>query len=259
MNNADHDRMAEEIDRLRQALEAEARNCLDIQRQLVRANAEFEEFVSTSAHDMRQSLRGVASYSQLLAETCSGRLDADANASLGHIQEETAKMQSLLTGIVDYWAAGARDRDLAPTDMDAVLAQALLFKDKLIAERGAIVTHDPLPAVMGDFATLTKVLRHLMRNAIEYCATPPPRIHVSAKREDTDWVFSVADNGPGIDPAFHNRIFGVFKRLHGKDYPGNGLGLAFCKKTVEWLGGRIWVESTPGAGSTFYFTLPPAD
>lgn len=256
MNNADHDRMEEEIERLRQALEAETEHCLDLQRQLDRASSEVEEFVSTSAHDMRQSLRGVASYSQLLAETCSRRLDPDANAWLSHIQEETVRMQTLLTGVVDYWAAV--DGGLAPTDMDGVLTQALLFKDKLITERSAIVTHDPLPAVMGDFATLTKVLRHLMRNAIEYCATPPPRVHVSAKRVDADWVFSVADNGPGIDPAFRDRIFGVFKRLHGKEYPGNGLGLAFCRKAIGRLGGRIWVESTPGAGSTFCFTLPPA-
>jgi len=257
MNTAEHDRMAEEIKRLRQALEAETQHCLDVQRQLDRTYADFEEFVSTAAHNLRQSLRGVASYSQLLAETCSGRLDAESIALLGNIQDDAAKMQSLLTGIVDYWAAG--NHDVAPTDMDAVLTQALLFKDKLLAERGAIVTHDPLPAVMGDFATLTKVLRHLIRNAIEYCGTPSPRVHVSAKREHDDWVISVQDNGPGIDPAFHDRVFGAFKRLHGKEYPGNGLGLSFCKKVIECRGGRIWVESAPGSGSTFYFTLPPAD
>ena len=111
----------------------------------------------------------------------------------------------------------------------------------------------------GDFEILTKVLRHLIRNAIEYCGTPPPRVHISSRRVDLDWVFSVEDNGPGIDPAFQDRIFGVFKRLHGKEHPGNGLGLAFCKKAIEWHGGRMWVESTPGAGSTFYFTLPAAE
>lgn len=112
---------------------------------------------------------------------------------------------------------------------------------------------------MGDFEILTKVLHHLIRNAIEYCDTPAPRVHISSRRENGDWVFSVRDNGPGIDLAFQGRIFGVFKRLHGKEHPGNGLGLAFCKKAVEGHGGRIWVESTPGAGSTFYFTLLPAD
>ena len=135
----------------------------------------------------------------------------------------------------------------------------LLFKDKLVAERNAIVTHDPLPAVMGDFEILTKVLRHLIRNAIQYCGSSAPRVHISSKQEHDDWVISVQDNGPGIDPMFHGRVFQPFKRLHGKDYPGNGLGLAFCRKAIEWHGGRIWVESMPGAGSTFYLTLPQAD
>jgi signal transduction histidine kinase len=116
-----------------------------------------------------------------------------------------------------------------------------------------------LPQVFGDFELLTKVLYHLTRNAIQYCGTPSPRVHISSRREGLHWVFSVKDNGPGIDPAFHDRIFGVFKRLQGKEHPGSGLGLAFCKKAIEWHGGRIWTESTPGEGATFYFTLPPAD
>jgi signal transduction histidine kinase len=115
-----------------------------------------------------------------------------------------------------------------------------------------------LPQVWGDFEILTKVLHHLIRNAIEYCGTSP-HVHVSSRRVDLDWVFSVQDNGPGIDSGFQDRIFGVFKRLHGKEHPGNGLGLALCKKAIEWHGGRMWMESTPGAGSTFYFTLPLAD
>jgi signal transduction histidine kinase len=160
--------------------------------------------------------------------------------------------------MVDYWATGTGQRPSSRTDMEAVLCQALLSADAQIAERSAIVTHDPLPAVNGDFEILAKVLHHLMRNAIEYCGVPAPRVHISCKC-DLECVFSVQDNGPGIDPAFQSRLFGPFKRLHGKEYPGNGLGLAFCKKAIEWQGGRMWLESTPGAGSTFYFTLPLAD
>jgi light-regulated signal transduction histidine kinase (bacteriophytochrome) len=259
MGNSEQDRMAAEIERLRQALDEETKHCLDFQRQLERANSEFEEFVSTAAHNLRESLRGMTSYSQLLAEAYRDRLDSDARLHLAHIQEDGARMQSLLAGIVDYWAVGIGGRQPSRTDLEAVLGQALLFKDKLIAERRALVTHDPLPAVMGDFEILTKVLRHLIGNAIEYCGSPAPLVHVSSKRENDDWAISVQDNGPGIDPLFHGRIFQAFKRLHGKDYPGNGLGLAFCKKAVEWHGGRIWVESEPGAGSTFCFTLPPAE
>ena len=224
-----------------------------------RANADFEEFVSRAAHNLRESLREVASYSQLMAKTYAGRLDSDAGVFLDRIREGAARMESLLADVVDYWATGTGDRQVSRTDMEAVLGQALLLTDKQIAERAAIVTHDPLPTVTGNFEILAKVLHHLIRNAVEYCATPSPRVHVSARREGSEWVFPVRDNGPGIDPAFHGRIFGVFKRLHGREHHGNGLGLALCKKAVEWHDGRMWMESAPGEGSTFYFTLPPAD
>ena len=242
MGDSDQNQTEIEIERMRTALEAE-----------------FEEFVSMAAHDLRESLRDVASFSQLMAETYAGRLDSDAGVFLERIREGAARMQSLLADVVDYWATGTGDRQASRTDMEAVLSQALLSTDKQISERSAVVTHDPLPQVCGDFETLAKVLHHLIRNAIQYCGTPSPRVHISARRADVDWVFSVEDNGPSIDPAFQGRIFGVFKRLHGKEQPGNGLGLAFCKRAIESQGGRIWLESTPGAGSTFYFTLPPAD
>ncbi len=243
---------------LRNALEAETRECLDLRRRLDRASVEFEEFISLAAHNLRESLRDVASFSQLMAETYGGRLDSDGGVFLERIREAAASMQSLLADVVDYWAMGTGDGQSSTTDMEAVLRQALLATEKQISERGAIITHDPLPQVCGDFETLTKVLHHLIRNAVEYCDKPAPSVHVSSRREDLEWVFSVQDNGPGIDPEFKGRIFGVFKRLHGKEHPGNGLGLAFCKKAIEWHGGRMWMESTVGAGSTFYFTLPPA-
>jgi light-regulated signal transduction histidine kinase (bacteriophytochrome) len=241
MGNAGQEHEQDEIERLRKALDSE-----------------FEEFVSMAAHNLREPLRDVASFSQLMAETYAGRLDPDADVFLDRIQEGAARMQSLLAAMVDYCAADNGERQFSPTDMEAVLLQALLCADKQIAEQSATVTHDPLPAVTGDFGILTKVLHHLIRNAIEYCDTPSPRVHISSRRVDLDWVISVQDNGLGIAPAFHGRIFGVFKRLHGREYPGNGLGLAFCKKAIEGLGGRMWLESTPGAGSTFYFALPQA-
>jgi chemotaxis family two-component system sensor kinase Cph1 len=199
MGISDQDRTEFELERMRRALEAE-----------------FEEFVSMAAHNLRESLRDVASFSQLMAETYTGRLDSDAGVFLERIQEGAARMQSLLADMVDYWATGTQDRQASRTDMEAVLSQALLSTDKQMTERSAMVTHDPLPAVTGDFETLTKVLHHLIGNAIEYCGTLSPHVHISSGRVDSDWVFSVADNGPGIDPAFQARIFGVFKRLHGK-------------------------------------------
>ncbi len=246
-----------EIERLRIALEAETRACLEVQRRLDRASADFEEFISIAAHNLREPLRDVASFSQLLAETYAPQPDSEAGVFFGRVQEGAGRMQSLLSDMVDYSELRAGGEASSRADMEAVLRQALLCADKQMAERSAVITHDPLPQVCGDFAILTKILHHLIRNAIEYCDTPSPRIHISSTRQDLDWVVSVHDNGPGIDPAFQERIFGVFKRLHGKAYPGNGLGLAFCKKAIEGYGGRIWVESTPGAGSTFCFTLSP--
>jgi light-regulated signal transduction histidine kinase (bacteriophytochrome) len=259
MSSLDQDRAEGDIERLRQALDAETEARIEVERRLERANAEFEQFVSMAAHNLRQSLRDVASFSQLMAETCASRLDADAGTFLSRIRGGAAGMQSLLGDVVDYWATGTGDGRSSPTDMDAALRQALLSLDKQIVEASAVVTHDSLPRVYGDFATLTKVLHHLIRNAIQYRGTTTPRIHVSARCDGPDWTISVQDNGPGIDPAFQDRVFGVFQRLHGKEQPGNGLGLAFCRKAVEWLGGRIRIESTLGAGSTFYFTLPSAD
>ncbi len=259
MGNSGENPVEGEVERLRKALDSETRRCLDVRRQLERASADFEEFVSMAAHNLRESLREVASFSQLMAETYAGRLDSDADVFLGRIQDGAARMQSLLADVVDYWATDAGGRQPSRTDMEAVLRQALLSTDKQIREKNAIVTHDPLPQVCGDFEILTKVLHHLIRNAVEFCGTPPPRVHILSRREGLHWVFSVQDNGPGIDPAFKGRIFGVFKRLHGKEHPGNGLGLAFCKKAIEWHGGRIWMESTPGEGATFCFTLSPAD
>jgi light-regulated signal transduction histidine kinase (bacteriophytochrome) len=258
MGSSDQNRKDDEIMGLRQAVEAETKRCVELQLKLDRADAEFEEFVSMAAHNLCESLRDVDSFSQLMAETYAGRLDSDAGLFLGRILEGAARMQLLLTDMVDYWASGTIQQT-SPTDMDAVLRQALLCAGKQIAERSAVITNDPLPAVHGDFEILTKVLQHLIRNAVEYCDKPLPRVHISSKRVDLDWVFSVEDNGPGIDPEFQGRIFKVFKRLHGKEYPGNGLGLAFCKRVIEGHGGRLWMESVPGAGSTFYFTLPPAD
>jgi len=256
MDISDRKLLEGEIKRLGQALEAETERCLEVQKQLDQSNVDFEEFVSLAAHHLRESLRDVVANSQLISEAYAGRLNSDGDLFLGHIRDGVARMQSLLTDMVEYSVTETGDRHVSRTDMEAVL---LLAADKQRNNGTAVVTHDPLPAVMGDSAVLSKVFEHLLRNAVDYCGTVHSRVHVSCKPENRELVFSVKDNGPGIDPAFHERIFGVFKRLHGKEYPGIGLGLAFCKKAIEWHGGRIWVESIPGAGSTFYFTLPPAD
>ncbi len=252
------DVIAGEIEALRRALDDETRRCVELQRKLDRANSEFEEFVSIAAHDLREPLRNIASFSQLLTEANADRLDAESRDFLDRIQNGASRMQLLLSDVVDYCATGTGDRQFSPVDMDAVLRHVLLRAAPQISERRAIITHDPLPAVLGDFDVLAKVLHHLIRNAIAYGDAASPRVHVSSMRVDSDWVLSVHDNGCGIDPIFHSQLFRVFRRLHGNEQSGSGLGLALCKKVVEWHDGRIWVESKPEAGSTFYVALPSA-
>ena len=252
MGDSHQDRKEEEIERLRRALDAETTRCVEIQRQVERAGGEFEDFVSKAVHDLREPLRDVTAFSQLLAEAYDGRLDGEADLYLKRMREGAGRMQSLLADVMDYWTTNHSGSEPARTDMEAVLRHALLLTESQVTERSAEVTHDPLPVVCGEFEILAKILQHLIRNAIEYGGT---RVHISSSKGDADWIISVRDNGPGIEPAYQDRVFGAFKRLHGKEYPGNGLGLAFCKRAVEWRGGRIWLESAPGSGSTFYFTV----
>jgi light-regulated signal transduction histidine kinase (bacteriophytochrome) len=256
MSAPDLSPLQSELESLRKALDAETGSRVELQRQLDRINGEFEEFISTAAHNLREPLRDIAAFSQLLAEDYAGGLDATAAGYLVHIREGAARIQSLTSAVVDYWSA-VGERKFTPTDMDAVLSHALLAESERLLAGSARVTHDALPAVTGNFELLSKVLRHLIRNALEYCESPAPVIHISCRRVDAEWVFSVADQGPGIDPAFQERIFGTFKRLHGREHPGHGMGLAFCRKALAWQSGRIWVESVPGSGATFYFSLPP--
>jgi light-regulated signal transduction histidine kinase (bacteriophytochrome) len=246
-----------DLDQLRQALEVETARRLELQQQLDLANAGFEDFISMAAHNLREPLRDVAAFSQLLVET-SGELDPETAEYLDRIRQGAARIQSVLASIVDYWAGVGGTHGYSRVDMEAALAQALLRADRRVVERSAIVTHDPLPAITGDFELLTKVLQHLIENAVAYGGAHCPRVHISCKPLEHGWEFSVQDNGLGIAPEYQERIFQPFKRLHGREYPGNGLGLTFCRKAVEGCGGRMRVESTLGAGSTFFFTAVTA-
>ena len=165
-------------------------------------------------------------------------------------------MQGLINDLLAYSRVGARVKGFEPTDCSAVLDQALADLKAAIEKSGAVVTYDPLPAVMADNSQLVQLFQNLIGNAIKF-HVEAPRIHVSAEQKGKEWVFSVRDNGIGIEPQYAERIFVIFQRLHTReDYPGTGIGLAICKKIVERRGGRIWVESQPGTGSTFYFTIP---
>lgn len=225
--------------------------------QLAFSNKELEQFAYVASHDLQEPLRMVASYTQLLAKRYNGRLDKDADEYIAFAVDGAKRMQGLIQDLLAYSRVGTQGTDLAPTDCEAVLARTLKTLELAAQEAVAMITHDPLPTVMADETQLGQLFQNLIGNAIKYRNGSAPRIHVSCKPESGHWQFSVHDNGIGIDPQYAERVFVIFQRLHTRDeYEGTGIGLAVCKKIVERQGGKIWLDSQPGHGSTFYFTLP---
>ena len=225
--------------------------------ELARSNRELEQFAYVASHDLQEPLRMVSSFVQLLAQRYEGQLDAEADEFIHFAVDGAHRMQALINDLLTYSRVERRGKELKPVAAEAVLERALLDLHAAIEESGAEVTHDPLPEVVADEIQLGQLLRNLVSNAIKFHGEAPPRVHVGVRERDGEWLFSVRDNGIGIDPQFADRIFMIFQRLHTREeYPGTGIGLAVCKKIVERHGGSIWVEGQPGAGSTFYFTLP---
>jgi PAS domain S-box-containing protein len=225
--------------------------------ELSRSNAELEQFAYVSSHDLQEPLRMISSYLQLLQRRYQGKLDDKADRYIYFAVDGASRMQNLINDLLEFSRVATRAREPEPTDCEFLLIQALSNLDLYIKENKVTVSHDSLPEVMADSTQLIQVFQNLITNGIKFNTERAPKIHISAEKKDNNWVFSVQDNGIGINPQYFEKIFEVFKRLHKKEeYPGTGIGLAICKKIVERHYGHIWVESEPGTGSTFYFSLP---
>jgi len=226
------------------------------QQELERSNHDLEQFAYAASHDLQEPLRAVSGYCQLLARRYSGKLEPQAEQYVAEAVNGARRMQLLIEGLLAYSRIGRQGNPLVPTDARAAFDQSLVNLRTIIEESGATITHDPLPTVLADPMQLMLLFQNLIGNALKYRGNHPPEVHVSAQEDENECLFAVRDNGIGIDPKYKDRIFLIFQRLHTRDeYPGTGIGLAICKRIVERHGGRIWVESRPGQGSTFYFTL----
>ena len=227
--------------------------------ELERSNKELEQFAYVASHDLQEPLRMVASYTQLLGEHYRDQLDDEAASFINYAIDGATRMQTLINDLLAYSRVGTRAKEFEPADCNAVLSQAITNLSIAIGEANATVTNDELPTVAGDPSQLVQLFQNLVGNAIKFHSEEAPLVHVSAREEGGEWLFSVRDNGIGIEPRFADRIFMMFRRLHKRNqYPGTGIGLAVCKKIVDRHGGRIWVESEPAKGSVFCFTIATA-
>ena len=224
--------------------------------ELQRSNQELQQFAYVASHDLQEPLRMVASYTQLLARRYQGKLGEDADEFIAFAVDGARRMQELINDLLAFSRVGTQGRAFLPTDLSQILSRVLSDLRPTSAEEHATITHDSLPTLAVDELQIGQLFQNLLSNAIKFHGEVPPVVHVGARHDPGEWLFAVTDNGIGIDPQYGERIFVIFQRLHSReDYPGTGIGLAICQKIVERHGGRIWVESRPGAGTTFYFTL----
>jgi len=226
--------------------------------QLARSNHDLEQFAYVASHDLQEPLRMIDGFLKLLEQRCGSQLDEKAREYVGYAMEGAARMSELISALLEYSRVDRAGRQLEPTDAGQALGTAMANLRIAISDACATVTYDELPTVMGDARQLMQLFQNLIGNAVKFRSPDRPcQVHVGVRPKDDGLEFSVRDNGIGIASEQHDRVFVIFQRLHTRDkYPGAGIGLAVCKRIVERHGGRIWIESSPGQGSTFYFTLP---
>ncbi len=224
---------------------------------LKQSNDDLQQFAEMASHDLQEPLRTMTGFLQMLERRFSGDLDVSARELIELAVDGAGRMQSIIDGLLDYSRVGTVDIDMKDVDMKRVISQTLKSMTAAVRESGANISHGALPAVKGDASLMSLLLQNLIGNAIKFRGDLPPNIHIEAAPKSGWWQFSVADNGIGLEPRFGQRIFMMFQRGHNSlEYPGTGIGLAICQRIVEKHNGRIWVESKPGRGATFFFTLP---
>jgi light-regulated signal transduction histidine kinase (bacteriophytochrome) len=217
----------------------------------------LEQFAYVASHDLQEPLRMISSFLQLLQMRYSGQLDSDADEFINFAVEGAKRMQNLIQDLLAYSRVTTKGNEFKDIKMEEALEQALVNLKMSIEENNANITHDPLPIITADYSQMIQLLQNLIGNSIKYRSDKIPEIHISAQEKDNDWIFSVEDNGIGIDPQYSDQVFQIFKRLHtNEEYKGTGIGLAITKRIIERHSGRIWVESELGKGSKFYFTIP---
>jgi len=237
-------------------LETANRQLQQLNQELTRSNHDLQQFAYIASHDLREPLRMVTSFTQLLAKRYSGQLDAEADQIIHFAVDGAERMEVLIEGLLAYCRLGSPTETFKLIDCEAVLDQALSNLQLAIAETNAQISRIPLPTVIGDASQLTQLFQNLIANSIKYRGEETPIIEIGAREQEQEYLFWVKDNGIGINPQYSDRIFQIFQRLHTKqEYPGTGIGLAICHKIVEHHDGRIWVESNLQQGATFYFTF----
>jgi signal transduction histidine kinase len=247
----------DEIGSLSRAMTMMVRSLNEQAAELKRSNADLEQFAYVASHDLQEPLRMVSGFTGLLKRRYGGKLDADADEYIEFAVGGANRMQALINDLLSYSRVGREEVAAKAVDTQAALDQALANLQSAIADRSAMVSCGQLPTVWANHGMLVRLFQNLISNALKFCKAERPIVRIQAEPRGGDWVFSVVDNGIGIDPQYKDRIFLIFQRLHKQsEYPGTGIGLAVCKRIVERNGGRIWLESEPGKGTTFFFTLP---